>query len=122
MLDSFSGFSDAGGVVVASDTWVFLIATYTNSDKTPRLYQDDGAENAGSAIFNGIANTTAAFVLGAAGDTSQRMDGLIDEVGVWRRILTSGERTWLYNSGAGRSYADIVAEAGGAKRYLLVRN
>ena len=35
---------------------------------------------------------------------SGNMDGLIDEVGFWKRTLTSGERTQLYNSGNGLAY------------------
>ena len=31
-------------------------------------------------------------------------DGLIDEVGLWRRVLTPAERTTLYNCGAGLTY------------------
>ena len=30
-------------------------------------------------------------------------DIAVDEVGVWRRILTQTERDYLYNSGAGRA-------------------
>ena len=37
------------------------------------------------------------------------MDGRLDQVGVWKRVLTADERTWLYNSGNGRSYTEIVA-------------
>ena len=33
-------------------------------------------------------------------------DGLMDEFGVWSRVLTSDEVTELYNSGNGLSYAD----------------
>jgi hypothetical protein len=34
--------------------------------------------------------------------------GNIDQVGFWKRVLTAQERAWLYNSGAGRSYAAVV--------------
>lgn len=32
-------------------------------------------------------------------------DGIIDEVGLWRRVLTAAERTALYNSGNGLPYS-----------------
>ncbi len=39
-------------------------------------------------------------------------DGLIDEVGFWKgRVLSGAERTELYNAGAGRDYAYIIAGA-----------
>ena len=34
----------------------------------------------------------------------QYFDGLIDEVGLWRRVLTAQERTDLWNGGAGLTY------------------
>jgi hypothetical protein len=36
-------------------------------------------------------------------------NGSIDEVGFWKRVLTADERTWLYNSGAGRTYSEADA-------------
>jgi hypothetical protein len=38
-------------------------------------------------------------------------DGLIDEIGFWKRVLTSDERTELYNGGSGRDYAYITGGA-----------
>ncbi len=38
-------------------------------------------------------------------------DGLVGPVRMWRRVLTSGERTELYNGGAGRDYAYIAGAA-----------
>jgi hypothetical protein len=37
-------------------------------------------------------------------DSNWGFDGMIDEIGVWSRALTSGEVTQLYNSGAGLQY------------------
>ncbi len=74
----------------------------------------------------GVFNGTAPFNIGAVNSTapSSGWDGLVDELGVWGKVLTPTELTWLYNSGAGRSYADIVAEAGGgagpARRRRLI--
>lgn len=111
-IDSSSGFASAIAAAISADTWAFLIGTYTNGDKTFRLYVDDGTEAASSPLTNGMADRAAPFVIGAASDlSSQPMDGQIDEVAVWRKVLTPAERTWLYNSGNGRDYAAIVAEA-----------
>lgn len=68
-----------------------------------------------SAATSGTApNTSAAeFRIGAreyAGFEGY-FDGLIDQVGIWKRVLTAQERTDLYNAGAGLSYADM---SGGA--------
>lgn len=75
--------------------------------------------NAGTADTNahsaGVADTSAVFDMGhSEGTSNEDMVGLIDEAAMWRKVLSSTERTWLYNAGAGRSYADLVAEAGSA--------
>jgi hypothetical protein len=44
------------------------------------------------------------FRIGGAHDTNSPFVGLIDDVGVWSRALTTSEREQLYNSGAGKFY------------------
>lgn len=44
------------------------------------------------------------LIVGARGGNRLPTNGEIDEVGFWRRVLTSGERAALYNSGNGISY------------------
>ena len=38
------------------------------------------------------------------GGNAYYFNGIIDEVGIWNRVLTSSEVTELYNSGAGKQY------------------
>ena len=52
----------------------------------------------------GVNDTAALFMLGAFPGTSYYMDGLIDELGFWKKVFTSGERTSLYNGGSGLAY------------------
>jgi hypothetical protein len=49
---------------------------------------------AGSQAFRIGANSASAY-----------LEGSIDEVGFWKRMLESGERAMLYNAGAGRPYS-----------------
>ena len=44
------------------------------------------------------------FEIGSSSGQSLFWDGLICEVGLWRRLLTAAELDFLYNSGAGRTY------------------
>jgi hypothetical protein len=70
--------------------------------------------NAGTAdtvaYSSGLADRTAPFRIGAVGSTASgiHMDGLINRLGFWKRVLTSAERTELYNGGSGRNYAYIT--------------
>jgi hypothetical protein len=41
------------------------------------------------------------------GPTGYVFDGRIDEVSFWKRNLSAADIAWLYNSGAGRSYASL---------------
>ncbi len=53
------------------------------------------------------------FILGATDLASNNtLDGLIDEVAIWARVLTADERTWLYNAGNARAYAAVAAYTG----------
>jgi hypothetical protein len=57
-------------------------------------------------------DSDAGFSFGAHADGQTPLDGLLDDIGVWKRKLSDTEVTWLYNSGAGRSYAEIVTCSG----------
>ena len=118
--DRFQFVVGAGGDSVLANTlgspsaatWYHIIAWYDATANQIGIAINDGA--ADTASFSGGApDGTSPFWLGNA--FNRPFDGLIDEVGFWKKVLTSTERTWLYNSGNGRSYADIVAEAGGGE-------
>lgn len=114
VTDSSSGnsFAQTGGVFSAN-TWYFIVGTYTASDKIARVYVNNGAATAGSALTNGPHTSTAAFAVGAiAAGGGNFMAGRQQYFGFWQRLLDSTERTFLYNAGAGRSYADLVAADG----------
>lgn len=49
----------------------------------------------------GITNSAATFYLGCYTVITAFVDGRMDAVGFWKRVLTSGERAELYNGGAG---------------------
>jgi hypothetical protein len=77
---------------------------------------NDGA--VASTSTSGQAPVTGAsdFNIGRRQAGDFYTDGLIDQVGIWKRKLTSDEITYLYNSGNGRSYADFAV-----RRFLLAR-
>lgn len=91
---------------VAVNTWYFVEAWH------------DSVGNVIGVAVNGTSNTAAhttgtwddagAFQIGAANSTSH-YQGRIDEFGFWKNYIpTAAERTWLYNTGAGRAYAGIA--------------
>lgn len=60
-----------------------------------------------AAHATGVFSSTGDFTIGAIANPLQYWDGLVDEVGLWKRVLTADERTKLYNAGAGVTYPDF---------------
>jgi hypothetical protein len=107
----FFNISGSGTVsdstVLAINTWYFLVVDYRASDNRIRLIVNDGTPNettgsspatVGSAEFQVGARQYNFFEEPIANGSR------IDEVGIWKRLLTSGEISDLYNSGAGITY------------------
>lgn len=62
-----------------------------------------------ASYSGGVADGTGPFEVGASPTQTLWWDGLIDEVAFWKKVLTADERIFLYNSGIGRTYAEIQA-------------
>jgi len=62
-------------------------------------------ETPSSVSFTGtIPDGSNSFNIGGGGASN----GSVDTVVIWERVLSSNDRTWLYNSGEGRSCQDII--------------
>lgn len=95
--------------VVSDGTWYHLVATMDISAASLTLYIN-GSEVTTSMDLTGatsINNGAGAFQIGSIdASTVETFDGIIDEVGVWSKILTQDEVTALYNQGDGITYED----------------
>ena len=80
-----------------------------------RIYVDGSDDTSGTPTATGTTNIPNAdtFVIGkqSATATTQLWDGRIDQVGFWRRAVTSDEVSALYASGSGMLYDDVAAHA-----------
>lgn len=85
----------------STSTWYYLVAWHDSVNNVIGISVNDTSDT--SAYSLGVFDSTADFRIGAD-QNGAYWDGLIDEVGVWRRVLTSTERTSLYNSGNGLAY------------------
>jgi len=104
ITDSVAGFSEPSITTsVVAGTWNFCVMWYDSSDKKLRVQMNGGTIAAGSALSNGpVASTQDFNVVRLAG--SIYGNGAVDELGIWSRVLTTDERTDLYNGGAGLFY------------------
>ena len=98
------GYTPAGFSATLDENWHLVQIWHDNADDSIGCRFDGGAD-ATFSPRNPAADTN--FVIGATTTAgSNPFNGLIDEVYIWSRVLTSQERTDMYNSGAGRSYPD----------------
>lgn len=95
----------SANVTLSAATWYHLVFIYTASAGSVEFFVDGSSIGSDTALGTSIFNGTADFEIGAQ-NAAFFVDGLIDEVAVWSRVITSDEVAEIYNSGAGKSYDD----------------
>lgn len=97
--------ADISGYTGGTD-WIMVTGVRNTSDGVISIYINGSwvAETSISGYTGSLAMSND-FNIGARGDaTDEWFGGLIDELGVWSRMLTGVEIAALYNSGSGLSY------------------
>jgi hypothetical protein len=80
------------------------VLCYRPSPNPPGAWPGLGLEPA-SPVASGPG-----LAVGAFADNTYVLNGRVDELALYKRLLTAGERAWLSrNNGQGRAYADIPA-------------
>jgi len=101
-------------------TWYFIVCWHDSVANTLNIEVDDGGVDS-AAHAGGCNDNISPFALGANPvGPAEVLDGRIDEVGIWRRILSADERTILYNDGDGMGYSDVgkTRRAGGIGEFV----
>lgn len=95
------------------NTWYLVTAWWDSSTNVIYISINNGATDqattlvSGSFISPGLVN--AAFQIGLADPTgSTYWNGLIDEFGWWRAVLSPVQRAAIYNSGSGIDYISLL--------------
>lgn len=95
-------------------TWYFIVAWHDATANTINIQVNNGTADSG-AHTTGCNDNVTQFVIGGrtnSGAIASPFDGLIDEVGMWNRVLTADEKTELYNAGNGTTYPFIFSTSG----------
>lgn len=90
-------------------TWYFIVAWYSASLDTMYIQVNNGTvHTASKGPLQASGNAT--FMLGRRQYPGfpDQLDGVIDEVGFWKRVLSSQEREALYNAGNGLAYSSFT--------------
>jgi hypothetical protein len=93
------------GAVVTTNTWYHIVAGHDGVNDELFVIVDDGTP-ATIAHSAGLHTATAEFDVGHR-TAANKADGIMDEFGIWSRVLTSSEITQLYNSGSGLAYGSF---------------
>jgi len=93
---------------LSAGTWGFVVVWHDATANTINVQINNGTVDS-TSYSSGVEDTAADFTIGARAAGGGPYDGLIDEVGFWKRVLTSNERTALYNNGNGFAYPFTVA-------------
>jgi len=109
------GYGTSNGSVVSTDTLVLntwyqitVVHTHGSSGGTD-LYINNGTPVSVAGTASNIsANTAGGLAVFGSYAGGNPLTGGLDLFRRWDRVLTSVERTWLYNDGAGRTYADFT--------------
>ena len=89
-------------------TWTHVVARRTAG--TYEIRVNNVAQSLAADISTASGWTNTGFQIGRMyTGGSYSFDGRIDGVGIWSRSLSTTELTFLYNSGAGRTWAEIQA-------------
>lgn len=95
--------------IANSSTWGFILAWHDPSANKIYISLNNGTP-AEASHSGGVKASDSQFRIGniqSGAAAGGYMDGQLDEVFIYRRVLTADEREWLYNSGNGRAYSEL---------------
>jgi hypothetical protein len=96
-----------GSDVITQNAWHFVLAWHDKTADKIYIQVDDGT------VYNtdfsaGLVDGSSALTLGAISTAGNYYSGRMDEAFIYKRVLTADERSWLYNSGSGRTYCEVA--------------
>jgi hypothetical protein len=91
---------------LSTDTWYFIVCGHDATANEIFISINAGAQNT-TAHSGGVYVGAADFTIGGTSGSADWV-GYVDQVGFWKRRLSTDDITWLYNAGAGRSYASLI--------------
>jgi len=100
-----ANYSQVYGLAILN-TWTFCVFWRDKVANKIYIEINNGDGTLVSGTGTAVATNDTAFTLGLWG--TNYMHGGLDECFFYKRMLSATERTWLYNTGAGRTYADLL--------------
>jgi len=112
----------AGALVVSADNfgspatgaWHLIVAWHDAANDLIGIQVNNGTANTAATAGVGPIDSTRSLVIGAGENVTTTvvdfLDGRADEAGFWRRVLTTDEKTALYNAGSGNTLINFIPQ------------
>lgn len=94
---------------IQASTWYFVVVWHDSVNNTINIQVNNGAVDS-KAYTTGTLDSNGDFAIGAMANPIQFFNGRIDAVGFWKKVLSSSEKTELYNGGNGLEYPFTVVD------------
>jgi hypothetical protein len=88
----------------SASTWYFIVCYHDSVNNLIGISVNNGTFNT-TAHSTGVYDATGAFTISNSGTNA--LDGDVDEVGYFNKVLTASEISYLYNIGLGRTYSTL---------------
>jgi hypothetical protein len=101
----------------SAGTWYQLIVEHDAAANEVRIRGNNGTADT-AAFSAGVGPNADPFIMGErqGGTNGTYVDGLLAKCRRWDRLLTSDERSQLYNGGSGLAYTSFVSSQGARRR------
>ena len=97
---------------LGTGVWHHIVMSWKATTSTLTVYVDGSSVGTAVGTYTSLFSGTSNFSIGDSQPGAGNIfDGMIDEVGIWSRVLTSDEVTSLYGGGSGLVYPLIVSNA-----------
>ncbi len=96
---------------ISADTWCFIVMTLVGSSGALTVSLNAGTR-ATATVTHWPSDTSGLFSLGTYWPGLFYLGGDLDQVCFWKRAISTGEETLLYNGGSGMRYEAMLVSAG----------
>jgi hypothetical protein len=109
--------------IFSTNTWYHIVTTYSESGKFVRLYVNGNLEQEKAYVSTTSASLGVAWIGGWDGDANRFLDGVVDELTIYNRVLNTSEIQTIYNAGrAGKCKGALVQGTSPAKLWIGLKN
>lgn len=103
---TYGVYSDSGPAI-STGNWYFVAGWHDETTQKNYIQINNGAIDEVS-LPGSTTGSGAFFAMGRrGGDPSGYFTGTVDTTNLYKRLLNADERTWLYNGGIARAFAEL---------------